>query len=107
VTQAGSIPVFLDWIKYLSPFYYGFPVLVNNELSSLNFTCTDAQTVPFGVANGSLVYRCPFTTGDAYLGYIGFANVDILFNLGMLGVLTVGYRLGSMIIFQLASNRRT
>ncbi len=103
--QAGSIPVFLDWIKYISPFYYGFPVLVNNELSGLNFTCTAAQLVPSGVVNGSIVLSCPFTTGDAYLSYIGFADVNILFDLGMLGVLTVGYRLCSMLIFLLVSNR--
>jgi len=33
--NTGNIPVFLDWIKWLSPMKYGFVGLVKNEFTSL------------------------------------------------------------------------
>ncbi|KAI9140959.1 ABC-2 type transporter-domain-containing protein [Paraphysoderma sedebokerense] len=34
--NSGNIPVFLDWIKYLSPMKYGFVAMVKNEFEGLN-----------------------------------------------------------------------
>ena len=43
----GNIPVFFDWIKYLSPIKYGFSGLAQNEFAGLQLA------------------NCPFPEGDA------------------------------------------
>jgi len=46
-----SIPKWLIWAKYFSPFKYGFQVLARNELEGLTFTCKpDANCTPTGDA---------------------------------------------------------
>ena len=80
--------------------------------------------VPRPGVNGTVVYTCPFPTGEIYLGYVrnlnvlssfiffvesiklGFLNVNVLFNLGILAVLTVGYRIVSLFLFLLLANKR-
>lgn len=103
--KQSSIPVYLIWLRYLSPFYYAFPVITWNELSGLNFTCAPDEFVPTPLPNGTLSYICPFVSGDTYLSYIGFGNVNVLFDVGMLGVLTFGFRLGSLIVLVLTQNK--
>eukprot|EP00741_Cyanophora_paradoxa_P012559 tig00020614_g12136.t1 len=40
----GGIPVYFDWIKYISPMKYGFEVLVKNEYTGLEgLTCDPAK----------------------------------------------------------------
>lgn len=49
---------------------------------------------------------CPFTSGETFLAYQGYASVDILFNLAMQAVLIVGYRLLSLVLFILATQSK-
>jgi hypothetical protein len=35
----GTIPVYLNWFKYLSPFYYTFPVLFTNGMFVNTIEC--------------------------------------------------------------------
>jgi len=99
--QTNSIPVFLDWMKYLSPYYYAFPVLLSNELSGLTFDCTPVQG-----GRPVNVTVCPFVTGESYLNYLGFGTVNILQNFAILAALIVGYRCLSLIIFLMFANKR-
>merc|ERR1712093_484781 len=39
-----SIPKWLMWIKYFSPFKYGFQILAKNEFDGLTFTCSTDPT---------------------------------------------------------------
>jgi len=41
---SSSIPPWLLWLQYFSPFKYGFDVLANNELNGLSFTCSSASS---------------------------------------------------------------
>jgi hypothetical protein len=79
---------------------------VANELANQTFYCTPAQLVLQVLPSGNVTKVCPFTNGSQYLEYIGFAHVDFWFNVGMLGVLTFGYRLLSMGIFMLLAAER-
>jgi hypothetical protein len=51
--------VFLDWLKYISPYYYGFSNFAIAEYSGLVLYCTPDQLLPTGA--------CPFTSGEQVL----------------------------------------
>ena len=95
----GTIPVYLNWFKYLSPFYYTFPVIFQQEMTGLTFYCTPNQFQSLPGCNSTV---CPYTSGSAYLQATNLNNIDIVFNLGMLGVLIFGYRLISYILFKIS-----
>ncbi|KAI8851750.1 ABC-2 type transporter-domain-containing protein [Chytridium lagenaria] len=42
----GSIPVYFDWIKYISPMKYAFEGLYKNELTGLQIVCNSTSRVP-------------------------------------------------------------
>lgn len=42
--NSGSIPDWLIWAKYFSPFKYGFQILAQNEFTGLTFTCSASST---------------------------------------------------------------
>jgi ABC-type multidrug transport system ATPase subunit/ABC-type multidrug transport system permease subunit len=94
----GTIPVYLNWFKYLSPFYT-FPVLFQQEMVGLTFYCTPSQLQTLPGCNNTV---CPYTTGEAYLHATNLNNVNVLFNLAMLGVLIFGYRAISYILFKIS-----
>ncbi|KAI8616157.1 ABC-2 type transporter-domain-containing protein [Chytriomyces sp. MP71] len=41
----GSIPVYFDWIKYISPFKYAYEGLMKNEYGGLSIACQTGSTV--------------------------------------------------------------
>ncbi len=49
----GSIPDYIIWAKYLSPFKYAFAIVCNTEFSGLTFTCS---------ANEAKNGTCPYTS---------------------------------------------
>ncbi|KAJ5077391.1 abc-2 type transporter [Anaeramoeba ignava] len=63
----NNITKTLSWIQYIDPVKYSFFVLVKNEFTGLKFTCTQSELVQ-GV--------CPITTGEQFLKFKGFYNVN-------------------------------
>lgn len=53
--DSSNVPIYLRWIKYLSPIYYSFSALVQNELTDLNFECTNSTN------------NCEYNTGQEVL----------------------------------------
>lgn len=60
-----SIPVYFDWIKYLSPIKYGFEALVKNELNGW----VSSQTIINPINNQEIEVKL---TGDEVLKDLGF-----------------------------------
>jgi ATP-binding cassette subfamily G (WHITE) protein 1 len=80
----GSIPNYLDWMKYLSPMKYGFEALVKNEFRGLtiigpNDRPLDGQTVInlLGLGRAS-EYALLFFTPDYDWNGFGFDGYCIL-----------------------------
>ncbi|PAA52991.1 hypothetical protein BOX15_Mlig012313g4 [Macrostomum lignano] len=79
----ASIPVWLDWLRYLSWFSYGYETLVVNQWSRVaNISC------PLDGSSG----RC-FRTGSDVIESLNFSAERTGFNLGMLCALILGLRL--------------
>ncbi|KAF7563915.1 hypothetical protein G7046_g188 [Stylonectria norvegica] len=43
-----QMQVWLGWLRYLSPMYYGFESIVVNEIGSLSYECSTADILPSG-----------------------------------------------------------
>jgi len=81
----GGIPVYFDWIKYLSPMKYGFSALVQNEFTNLVLTCS-----PSDVTRG----LCKFTRGEQVIRSLGMdSDPAISINLIVLFLLYLGFLL--------------
>jgi len=82
--NSGSIPDYIIWAKYLSPFKYGFSIVAQNEFNGLTFTCTASEA-----KNGT----CPYTTGGQVLSALDMDNTEsqIWFAFMMLGALYIFY----------------
>ena len=103
----GTAPPYLDWIRFISPFYYAYPIIFVNEMTGLTFGCQPSQYIQIPPSLGcNTTAVCPFTTGEQYLAYQNLSTVDIVFNLGMLGVLTLGFRILSYLIFFLSTRSK-
>eukprot|EP00005_Dracoamoeba_jomungandri_P002507 CAMPEP_0174254988 /NCGR_PEP_ID=MMETSP0439-20130205/4318_1 /TAXON_ID=0 /ORGANISM="Stereomyxa ramosa, Strain Chinc5" /LENGTH=591 /DNA_ID=CAMNT_0015336919 /DNA_START=239 /DNA_END=2011 /DNA_ORIENTATION=- len=63
-----SIPVWLQWAKYLSFFKYGFEILVLNEFEGLTFTCKPSEETDNG--------QCPIENGDDVIRLLGMDNPE-------------------------------
>jgi len=73
--NAGTSPVFLQWIKYISPMKYAFVALIKNEFSGLHLYCTDSQMTPIPVTNGTvttIVPYCARTNGEQVISLLDF-----------------------------------
>eukprot|EP00698_Gefionella_okellyi_P012708 TRINITY_DN3436_c0_g3_i2.p1 TRINITY_DN3436_c0_g3~~TRINITY_DN3436_c0_g3_i2.p1 ORF type:complete len:1137 (-),score=253.62 TRINITY_DN3436_c0_g3_i2:2148-5558(-) len=85
-----TIPVYLSWLQYVSYFKWAYEALVVNEFRGVTFVCESAELV-----NGT----CPIPTGDVALTILGFQNVNIGMNVGILAAfITVLYILGFLIL---------
>eukprot|EP01091_Cochliopodium_minus_P006107 TRINITY_DN1598_c0_g2_i1.p1 TRINITY_DN1598_c0_g2~~TRINITY_DN1598_c0_g2_i1.p1 ORF type:complete len:702 (+),score=193.99 TRINITY_DN1598_c0_g2_i1:254-2359(+) len=76
-----SIPKYLIWIHYISPFKYGYELLLSQEFTGLTFVCKASELV-----NGTV---CATTNGQQVLASYGLAHVNKAFNWGMLVCLSV------------------
>lgn len=70
-----TIPVYFDWIKYLSPIKYNFNALALNEFDGLKFECTNEE-----INNDQCLYK----TGEDVIDYLNFdsfftINMNVLF----------------------------
>ncbi|XP_065827732.1 protein white-like isoform X3 [Oscarella lobularis] len=62
--RSGTVPVYLEWIQYISWFYYGFEALMINEWRGTNLTCSSIQ-------------NC-FSNGTQVLDHLGLVEVSVL-----------------------------
>eukprot|EP01091_Cochliopodium_minus_P001749 TRINITY_DN1168_c0_g1_i1.p1 TRINITY_DN1168_c0_g1~~TRINITY_DN1168_c0_g1_i1.p1 ORF type:complete len:650 (-),score=150.98 TRINITY_DN1168_c0_g1_i1:60-2009(-) len=93
--KSSSIPVYLIWIKFMSPIKYAYEILAINEFSGATFTCQLSELV------GSI---CPITTGSVaiktYLesgasiwrSYVILVAICIVLHLFSIAVLYLGSR---------------
>eukprot|EP00761_Pharyngomonas_kirbyi_P004435 gb/GECH01004440.1/.p1 GENE.gb/GECH01004440.1/~~gb/GECH01004440.1/.p1 ORF type:complete len:738 (+),score=196.21 gb/GECH01004440.1/:1-2214(+) len=73
--NSENIPDYFIWIEYTSFIKYGFEIFVVNEFDGLTFECPSSS-------NGEPV-RC-VETGDEVISNLGFENVNIWVNTGIL-----------------------
>lgn len=106
--QANSIPVYLEWLKYLSWFYYGNGALLNMQWDGMEFSCQtcDGQVLSYdqcGDFTPSLQ-----NTGENILTAAGFDQYSIWFCIGILAALMVGYRSVSyfILLFKFRDSQR-
>jgi len=78
----GSAPVYLVWLKYFSWFLYSNEALSINQWSGLTWECPQNSTTCFGEGNG-----------DVVLDQLNFDKDNLVFDIIILGVLTVGFRI--------------
>merc|ERR1712008_163026 len=88
-----KVPVYWRWIEHLSCLGYASQAAVANEFRGITFTCSDAER------DDGLCWN-----DDDVLSNRGMGDVDIAFNIIMLWVLAVAYRvvafLGVWLLFR-------
>lgn len=80
--NVGAIPAWIGWLRYISPFFYGYSVLVINELSTLLFD--------FTVAGYTAVQN---VRGTTFLNIIGINPKDLTNNIIILDCMWVAFLL--------------
>ncbi|KNE64090.1 hypothetical protein AMAG_09152 [Allomyces macrogynus ATCC 38327] len=81
--NSANIPVFLDWIKYISPIKYGFVGMTKNEFTGLK-VCPNESDSP-------ILRRVGCQPGEATITNLGFDDQgSIVFNVLILVALWVG-----------------
>ncbi|VVU95652.1 ABC-2 type transporter [seawater metagenome] len=65
----NSIPIYLSWIKYISPIQYSFNSLAQNEFTGLEFNCNSTQK------------DCLYENGEDVLNYLNFNELSISINI--------------------------
>jgi len=82
-----SIPIYYNWFKYLSFFYYGFRAMCSIEFTGLQFLpCQPNDPGCIYVANGSVA-----------LHNLGMSDVNLWFCLGILVLMVFVYRFLALI----------
>jgi hypothetical protein len=84
----GLIPVYLDWLKYISPIKYSYHAAMQNELAGLKFYCRDFE---FTRVNGQIT--CARTNGDDVLTLMELKDLTIAHNIAALFGLWLGFLL--------------
>jgi len=85
-----TLPSWLAWLQYLSPFKFGFEILMVNEFTGLPISCDPDRQLP-----------CPVESGDQLLEYMGLTEQDMWIGFGALAALTVGFHLIALIALHL------
>ena len=96
IIRTSSIPVYLIWLKYLSPFKYGFEILAINEFSGLSLTCLSSELV-----NGV----CPITSGQQVIAQYLESSSSIWRGFVILGALTIGWHIIAILFLFLHSRK--
>lgn len=90
-----SVPNWLIWLKYLSWFMYGNEALVVNQWEGVkNITCNSASP-------------CIMSDGDAVLQFYSYDKDNFTFDLIMLAVLAVSFRLAAFLILLAKTFRKS
>ncbi len=96
--NAGSIPIWLDWMKYLSLWFYGFEALSINQWQNVeSIKCEDELE---GLVD------C-LETGDDVLDFLNFDASNLPLDILMLAVLAIGFRLVGFLGLLWRGKRRT
>jgi len=90
----GSIPVWIDWFKYLSFIRYTFQALSVNEFKDQEFECP----TPASSTNSSLAMQMPCLDGNQWLEQLGFEEVTVALNCLWNGLILIGFHVLAMII---------
>jgi ABC-type transport system involved in multi-copper enzyme maturation permease subunit len=84
----GLIPVYLDWLKYISPIKYSYHAAMQNELAGLEFYCRNFE---YTRVNGQIT--CARTNGDDVLTLMELKDLTIGQNIAALFGLWMGFLL--------------
>jgi len=107
----GSIPIWLDWIKYISWFFYSYEALVINQWSGVtNITCDEMMTdINLNLNVSSPDLQSPETscirTGSEVLESLNFHAEDFIFDIWMLVTLSVCLRVAAFLSLLLKTRR--
>jgi len=94
--NTATSPIWLRWIKYISPMKYSFVALIKNEFTGLHLHCTPDQQQNATSSGNSIPY-CPITSGEQVISLLGFdqeqsIGLNLLILLCMyVGLLFCGY----------------
>lgn len=96
--NAGSIPVYFIWFRYISWFSYSNEIMVVNQWKNVqNITC-DVPKNATGV-------HC-FTDGKSVIDSLSFSEDNVWLDFVLLATLLVGFRVISYILLYLRARRR-
>eukprot|EP01091_Cochliopodium_minus_P001754 TRINITY_DN1168_c0_g1_i9.p1 TRINITY_DN1168_c0_g1~~TRINITY_DN1168_c0_g1_i9.p1 ORF type:complete len:661 (-),score=200.92 TRINITY_DN1168_c0_g1_i9:221-2203(-) len=95
--KSSSIPVYLIWVKFVSPFKYGYEILFINEFSGLKLTCKLSELVS-GV--------CPITSGSVAIKTNLEGGASIWRGFVILSAITVFLHLFAITIRYLSSRKQ-
>ena len=83
-----SLPSWFGWIQYLSPFKYGYEMLLVNEYTGLPFECADICIEP-----DRCIPFCPIDSGDQLLNFLGLTYWDLWAAAVALAIQTLAWNL--------------
>jgi len=98
----STIPVYLDWVKYVSWFRYGFEALLINQWKGIDDiqSCQQAPSMENEI--------CVNITGEIVVeDQLGFNMDNFGFDLGMLAALAIGFRIMALLLLLLKTYRRS
>ncbi len=95
----GLIPVYLDWLKNLSPIKYTYHAAMQNELTGLPFYCRDFE---YTRVNGQI--SCARTNGDDVLKLMELKDLTIGENVAALFGLWIGFTFLSYVALRKTSS---
>ena len=88
-----KVPIYWQWISYISCLGYASQAAITNEYRGLTFPCTQKE-IDSGFCTEDL-------TGEDVLYIRGMENVDVQFNIMMLWILAIAYRIFAFLFFWL------
>ena len=101
----GSIPAWLEWIKYISWFFYSYEALVINQWSGVaNISCDD-MGANIAIHNETEPDKMCIRTGLEVLDSLNFNEDDFVFDVLMLVVLTVSLRVAAFLALLFKARR--
>jgi ABC-type multidrug transport system ATPase subunit/ABC-type multidrug transport system permease subunit/cbb3-type cytochrome oxidase subunit 3 len=102
--NSDTIPKWLQWIQYVSMFYWGFKALSVSQYVGLTLVCTPSELIPSATPGGPSF--CPFTTGEQVLARAGINPDQIVFFWAMLITLWLSFWLLAVIFFAFSSRAK-
>ncbi|XP_065840254.1 protein white-like [Oscarella lobularis] len=92
--RSGTVPVYLEWIQFISWFFYGFETLMVNEW-------TDSPQLSCGTNNAGCLQN-----GTQVLDFFGLDENNFNRDIGVLFALLVAFRLLAFIVLTIRVYRR-
>ncbi|XP_071108651.1 protein white-like [Haliotis cracherodii] len=98
----GSVPVYFIWLKYISWFQYANEILSVNQWQYVhNIDCPAGNATMNNIAPTEDCYK----DGEDVLEYLSFTEDNVFFDVGMLCVLLVIYRVMAFIVLLVKARR--